>query len=381
MSTLSVKKVETKQEMDDFVRFTRTHYAACVQYVPDLESDVRDTFNPKKNPGLEFSEMQLFLAYKDDKVAGRVVAIINNRANSTWNVKNVRFGWIDFIEDIDVAKALLDAVEQWGKERGMTHCQGPMGITDMDKEGMLTEGFDRLGTMSTLYNYPYYPQYLEQLGYRKEAEWMELRMDVPEKIPEKYTKVGRIVMQREKVHIKKLNGNDDIFKRGYGQKIFNLINDAYSPLFGYSRMTERQIDKYVKTFLPLIDLRMVTLVETDDTNEIVSVGISMPSIVRALQKSKGKLLPFGWFHLLKSLKLKHEDGVELLLIAVHPSWQGKGLNALLFTDLIPVYQQMGFKWAETNCILETNVKTQTQWQYLDAQIVKRRRCYRKEIGN
>lgn len=381
MSKIEIRPVQSRKDLNTFINFNYWLYKGHPYAVPDLAFDLRDTFNHKKNPGLEFSEMQLFLAYKDGKVSGRVVAIINKRANSTWNVKNVRFGWIDFVEDIDVAKALLDTVEQWGKERGMTHCQGPMGITDMDKEGMLTEGFDRLGTMSTLYNYPYYPQYLEQLGYQKEAEWMELRMDVPEKIPEKYTKVGRIVMQREKVHIKKLNGKEDIFKNGYGQKIFDLINDAYSPLFGYSRMNERQINKYINTFLPLLDLRMVTLVETDDTNELVSVGISMPSIVRALQKSKGKLLPFGWFHLLKSLKLKHEDGVELLLIAVHPSWQGRGINALLFTDLIPVYQQMGFKWAETNCILETNIKTQTQWQYLDAQVVKRRRCYKKEIND
>ncbi len=376
---IEIHPVQSPKDLTAFINFNYWLYKNHPYAVPDLDFSLRDTFNPKKNPGLEFSEMQLFLAYKDGKVAGRVVAIINKRANSTWNVKNVRFGWIDFIEDIDVAKALLDTVEQWGRERGMTHCQGPMGITDMDKEGMLTEGFDRLGTMSTLYNYPYYPQYLERLGYQKEAEWMELHMDVPDKVPDKYARVGQIVMQREKVHIKKLNGKRDIFQNGYGQKIFDVINDAYSPLFGYSRMTPRQIEGYVKTYLPLLDLRMVTLVETDDTNQVVAVGISMPSIVRSLQKSKGKLLPFGWFHLLKSLKFKHEDGVELLLIAVHPDWQGRGINALLFTDLIPVYQQMGFKWAETNCILEENVKTQTQWQYLDAQIVKRRRCYKKEI--
>ena len=380
MKNIEVKAITSRADIDRFIKFNYWLYKNHPYAVPDLAFDLRDTFDSKKNPGLAFSEMQLFLAYKDNKVAGRVVAIINMRANQTWNVKNVRFGWIDFIEDIDVAQALLQTVEQWGRERGMTHIQGPMGITDMDKEGMLVDGFDKLGTMATFYNYPYYPEFLERLGYQKEAEWLELHMDVPEKIPEKYAKVGRIVMQREKVHIKKLNGREDIFKNGYGQKIFSLINDAYSPLFGYSRMTPRQIENYIKMFLPLLDMRMVTLVETDDTNELICVGISMPSIVHALQKSKGKLFPTGWFHLLKSLKLRHEDGVELLLIAVRPDWQGRGINALLFTDLIPVYQQMGFKWAETNCILETNMKTQTQWQYLDAKVVKRRRCYRKEIS-
>ena len=379
MAQIEIRRVESSKDLDRFIEFNYQLYKDNPYAVPDLAFDLKNTFNPKKNPGCEFSDMQLFLAYKDGQVAGRVVAIINHKANKAWNNKNVRFGWIDFIEDINVCRALLEAVEQWGKERGMTRIHGPLGIKDADKEGMLTYGFDQLSTMSTFYNYPYYPQFLEQLGYEKEAEWLELRMQVPDSIPEKYSKIGKIVMQRNKVHIKKLNGRDDIFKKGYGQRIFKLIDDAYSPLYGYSRMTERQIDELVKTYLPLLDLNMITLIETDDTNELVSVGISMPSIVRALQKSKGKLFPFGWFHLLKSLKFKHEDGVELLLIAVHPDWQGRGINSLLFTDLIPIYQKMGFKWAETNCILEDNIKNLGAWQHLDPEIPKRRRCYGKDI--
>lgn len=379
MSKIEIRKVESKKDLNRFIEFNYQLYKDNPYAVPDLAFDLRNTFDPKRNPGCEFSEMQLFLAYKDGEIAGRVVAIINHKANKTWNTKNVRFGWIDFIEDIEVCRALIQTVEQWGKERGMDHIQGPMGIKDTDKEGMLTFGFDQLGTMNTLYNYPYYPQFIEQLGFKKDVEWVEMRMPVPEKVPEKYTKIGEIVMKRNNVHIKKLHGKKDIFKNGYGQRIFKLIDDAYSPLYGYSRMTKRQIDELVKTFFPLVDLDMVTLIETDDTNELVSVGISMPSIVRALQKSKGHLLPFGWFHLLKSLKFKHEDGVELLLIAVHPDWQGRGVNALLFTDLIPVYQKMGFKWAETNCILEDNFKNLGTWQHLNPTIPKRRRCYSKPI--
>ena len=371
MSKIEIRKVESKKDLNRFIEFNYQLYKDNPYAVPDLAFDLRNTFDPKRNPGCEFSEMQLFLAYKDGEIAGRVVAIINHKANKTWNTKNVRFGWIDFIEDIEVCRALIQTVEQWGKERGMDHIQGPMGIKDTDKEGMLT--------MNTLYNYPYYPQFIEQLGFKKDVEWVEMRMPVPEKVPEKYTKIGEIVMKRNNVHIKKLHGKKDIFKNGYGQRIFKLIDDAYSPLYGYSRMTKRQIDELVKTFFPLVDLDMVTLIETDDTNELVSVGISMPSIVRALQKSKGHLLPFGWFHLLKSLKFKHEDGVELLLIAVHPDWQGRGVNALLFTDLIPVYQRMGFKWAETNCILEDNFKNLGTWQHLNPTIPKRRRCYSKPI--
>lgn len=379
MAEITIKAVSSKADMKKFIEFNYKLYKNHPCAVPDLYMDMEELFDKEKNAGSEFSEWQPFIALKNGEVVGRVVAIINNRANETWNVKNVRFGWIDFIDDIEVSKALLDTVAEWGKKRGMTEIQGPMGITDMDKEGMLTFGFDRLGTMNTLYNYEYYPQHLEKLGYEKEAEWLELRMLVPESVPDKYHRVAELTMKRYNMHIKKIKSNKELHAGNYGQRIFDLINEAYSPLFGYSKMTQRQIDNYVKTYLPLIDLRMLTLVEADETNELLAVGISMPSIVRALQKSGGKLFPFGWYHLLKSLKWKHEDGVELLLIAVKPEYQSRGLTALLFDDLIPIYNQMGFKWAETNCILEDNAKNLTQWQYLSPEIAKKRRCFKKAL--
>lgn len=379
MSEIIIKEVSTKKDMDAFICFNYELYDGNPYAVPDLYQDMLDTFNPKKNAGLDFSDIQLFLAYKDNKVVGRVGAFINHHANDTWNVKNVRFGWIDFIDDKEVSKALLDSVMAWGKKRGMTSMQGPLGITDMDPEGMLIEGFDQLGTMSTIYNYPYYPEHMDSYGMEKEADWIEMKMNVPDEIPEKYRRVSEITLKRNNLRIKKLNGNDDLFKKGYGQKIFDLINEAYAPLFGYSALTQKQIDQYVKSYLPLLDLRMITLVESVDTNEVVAVGVSMPSIVRALQKSKGRLFPFGWFYLLRSLKWKHEDGVELLLVAVKPEYQNKGVNALLFADLIPVYQQMGFKWAETNPQLELNTKGQAQWQYIEHTIPKKRRCYHIEV--
>ncbi len=379
MSEIIIKEVSTKKDMDAFICFNYELYDGNPYAVPDLYQDMLDTFNPKKNAGLDFSDIQLFLAYKDNKVVGRVGAFINHHANDTWNVKNVRFGWIDFIDDKEVSKALLDSVMAWGKKRGMTSMQGPLGITDMDPEGMLIEGFDQLGTMSTIYNYPYYPEHMDSYGMEKEADWIEMKMNVPDEIPEKYRRVSEITLKRNNLRIKKLNGNDDLFKKGYGQKIFDLINEAYAPLFGYSALTQKQIDQYVKSYLPLLDLRMITLVESIDTGDVVAVGVSMPSIVRALQKSKGRLFPFGWFYLLRSLKWKHEDGVELLLVAVKPEYQNKGVNALLFADLIPVYQQMGFKWAETNPQLELNTKGQAQWQYIEHTIPKKRRCYHIEV--
>ena len=379
MSEITIKTVSSKKDMKKFIEFNYKLYKNNPYAVPDLYFDMMDNFNPKKNPGYEFSDVELYLAYKGDEVVGRVVAIINNRANETWNTKKVRFGWIDFIDDIEVSKALIGAVEKFGLEHGMTEIEGPMGITDMDKEGMLVYGFDRIGTMNTLYNYPYYPEHLKQLGFEKETEWLELRMKVPEEVPEKYHRVTQLAMQRYNVQIKKFKSSKDLLKANYGQKIFDLINESYSVLFGYSKMTQKQIDKYVNTFLPLVDLRMVTLVETTDTHELVGVGASMPSLVYALQKSGGKLLPFGWYHLLKALKWKHSDGVELLLIAVRPDYQRSGISAILFDDLIPVYNEMNFKWAETNCILEDNVANLSQWTYLNPEIVKRRRCFKKAL--
>lgn len=379
MSTVIIKEVSSKKDLDAFICFNYELYKGNEYAVPDLYFDMVDTFDPKKNASLDFCEMQLFLAYRDGKVVGRVGAFINQRANETWNVKNVRFGWIDFIDDEEVSKALLDTVRDWGAKRGMTAMQGPLGMTDMDPEGMLIEGFDKIGTMATIYNYPYYPVHMDKYGMEKDADWIEMRIPVPDKVPEKYTRVSELTLKRHNLRIKKLNGKKDLFDRGYGQKIFDLINEAYAPLFGYSKMTQKQIDGYVKNYLPLVDMRMVTLVEDVDTNEVVAVGVSMPSIVRALQKAGGKLFPFGWFHVLKSLKWKHEDGVELLLVAVKPEYQNKGVNALLFADLIPIYQKMGFKWAETNPQLEFNVKGQAQWQYLEHTVPKRRRCYKKDI--
>lgn len=377
--SVTIKEVKTKKDLSDFIEFNYQLYKDDKYSVPDLKMDLEKTFDKNKNAGAEFSDIQLYLAYKDGKLAGRVAAIINHRANETWNVKNVRFGWIDFIDDIEVTKALLDKVEKFGRDHGMTQIQGPLGITDMDNEGMLIDGFDEIGTFGSLYNYPYYPQHLEQLGYVKETDWHELKMDVPSEVPERYTRTVDLVMKRSHVHVKKLNGKKDIFQNGYGQKIFDLVNESYAPLFGYSKMTQRQIDQLIKEYLPMLDLRMISLVETDDTHELVGCGISMPSIVRAMQKSGGKLFPFGWFHLIKSLFIKHEENVELLLIAVRPDYQAKGITSLIFNDLTQVYINMGFKWAETNIILEDNLKNLTQWSAFNPRVHKRRRCFKKEL--
>lgn len=376
--SVEIRKVSTPKELKKFIRFNYEFYKESPYSVPDLYDDMLNTFSSKKNAAYEFCDADFFLAYREGKIVGRIAAIINKRANETWSKKEVRFGWIDFIDDIEVSSALLETVKDWGRSRGMEKIIGPMGFTDMDAEGMLIEGFDQLSTMATIYNYPYYPQHMVKLGYEKEVDWIELKLFVPETIPDKYQRIADIIKTKYNLRIRKIKNKKEIKRTGLAHEIFRLINESYAPLFGYSQMTERQIDQYVRMYVPMLDWRMVTLVETEE-GQLVAVGISMPSLSHALQKAKGRLLPFGWFHLLKTLFWKRPRILDLLLVAVKPEYQSKGVNALLFTDLIPIYQKLGFEYGETNPELETNEKVQSQWQYLQTEQHKRRRCYIQDL--
>ncbi len=378
MSRIIVERAASRRQMNDFVNLPHRLYKDCRQYVPDLDIDIRDNFDPKKNAGLEYSDYQPFVAYDEQgQCVGRVVGIVNRRANEKWNVRCARFGLIEFIDDPEVSAALLHAVEEWGRERGMDEMQGPMGILDFDKEGMLIDDFDMTSSMITIYNPPYYPKHMEALGFRKEVDWVQVRIDVPEQVPAKYERVAAYVKENYGLRVMKLT-NDDVYKRGFGRKIFELINLAYSPLFGYTDLTDRQIDDLVDRYMPLVDKRMVPVV-VDRDDRVVGVAITMGCLSEALRKSEGKLLPFGWYHLVKALKFKHEPIAEMLLVAVHPDYQGRGVNAMFFTDLIPVYNELGYKVAETGPQLENNTPELSQWKPLHPQFVKRRRCYKKEI--
>lgn len=375
---VTIKKVTTDSELKKFIRFNYELYKGNPYSVPDLFDDMLSTFNKQKNAAFEFCDADYFLAYKGDKLVGRVAAIINNRANETWGKKEVRFGWIDFVDDDEVSAALLKTVEEWGRERGMTHVQGPLGFTDFDAEGMLVEGFDQLSTMATIYNYPYYPQHMERQGYVKDADWVEYKIYIPEGIPEKHQRISDLIRRKYNLNVVKCTSAKEIASK-YGQAIFELMNEAYAPLYGYSALSQRQIDQYIKMYLPILDLRMVTLI-TDAADQLIAVGISMPSLSEALQKAKGRLLPWGWYHLLKTVFLKkYPKMLDLMLVAVKPEYQNKGVNALLFSDLIPVYRSLGFEYAESNPELELNGKVQAQWEYFKTEQHKRRRCFVKEL--
>ena len=376
MGNVCRKSVSTRKDLEKFIKFPITLYAGNGQFVPEMANDVRDSFNPDKNHGLSFTEVQAFIAERDGKVVGRIAGIINSRANKKWNSSVVRFGYIDFIDDLEVSKALLDTVVEWGRERGMTEIQGPLGITDFDKEGMLVEDFDRMGSMIDIYNYPYYPKHMEAHGYSKITDWVQIRVEIPSEVPQRYARVAKLSSEMYGLKVRKVTLQEAY--NGEGRRVFDLMNQAYAPLFGYSSFTPNQVDYFLKMYLPVADMELIPLVE-NDKGELVAAAVTMASMSKALQKSKGKLFPVGWWHMFKALKLKHEDTVNMMLIAVRPDMQGLGVNALIFNDLIPVYNKKGYKYAETGPQLEDNVKELSQWKPLNPEILKRRRCYGMKI--
>ena len=374
---IEIKKIEpTKSNLRRFTQYQIDLYSGNAYYVPPLVSDDVNTLSPDINPAFDFCDAAYYMAYRDGVPVGRIAGIINRQVNERHGTKDARFGFVDFVDDPEVSKALMGTVEKWAAEKGMTRLIGPLGFTDLDHEGTLVEGFEELSTMATIYNYPYYSDHFERLGYEKDSDWLEFQMTVPDHIPDKYDRIAEIVKKKFGLKVLKYTSRSRI-KKEYGRALFHLVNDAYDGLYQYSHLTDRHIDYYINIYLGLLDLDLVTLV-VDKDDQLVGVGISMPSMSKALQKSRGKLFPFGWYHLLKGLKGKN-DRVDLLLVAVKKDFQNKGVNALLFQDLIPYYQKRGFRLAESNPEMETNEKVQSQWDYFETRQHRRRRSYKKNL--
>lgn len=359
------------------MNFPELLYKDNPYYVPPLVFDQMDTLDQKKGAAQEFCDSKLYLAYKDGKLAGRVAAIVNKLANKQWDHKEVRFGWYDFIDDPQVARALMDKVEEFGRQYGMESVVGPLGFTDFDPEGLLVEGFDQLSTMALIYNHPYYVKYIEDMGFTKDADWIEFKIDIPEKLPERIDRIVNLIQERNNVHLRQIT-RKIIREEDYGHKIFKAINECYKNLYNFTVLPDHMAEKYLDFYLSILDLRYISVVE-NEKNELVAFGITMPSIVRALQKSRGKLFPFGWWWVLKSLFWKREEGVEMLLVGVLPEYQNSGINSLIQADMFRKYAQFGVKWAETNAILEYNTKNQGQFKDYNPECKKRRRSYIKKL--
>ena len=378
---ITIKKIENLKELRNFIQFRYDLYRDDPNDVPYLFNDEEFTLRRDKNASFDDCEADYFMAFRDGKPVGRVAAIINHKANQRWQTNAVRFGWFDFIDDIEVSKTLLDTVAQWGQERGMEKIIGPMGFADTDREGMLIEGFTEYSTAYANYNFPYYPRHMEQMGgFEKDNDWVQCQVKVPEAVPEKFLKIAEMVGRRYNLKVHKLSRRE-LMKEGYGSEIFQMLNVCYGNLYGFSSLGERKVDQLVDQYIRIADLNLVSIiVDANLNNKMVGFGITFPSLSKAQRKLKnGRLLPFGWIGMLDAIKWHHADTVDMLLIGVMPEYRGKGANALIFTDLIQQYIRYGFKWAEAMPQMETNEHMLGQWQYLETNYHRRLRSYKKTL--
>lgn len=375
--SIEIKKVETKTQLKVFVDFFNDLYHDCPYAVPYLFTDEMNTLHKDRNPAFAFCEADYFLAYKNGKVVGRIAAMINKRANEHWKRKTVRFGWFDFIDNYEVSSALLDTVKKWGAKRGMTEIAGPFGFEDMDREGMLVEGFNELSTMYVNYNYDYYPHHIQHYGgFTKDNDYVEYKIKVPEVTPKKFSKIAELVGKRYGLEVRKFNRHNMI-EEGRGKELFHILNETYKDLYGYSQLSDDQIGRIIDEYIKIADLNLIScVIDTKQKDKMIGFGVSIPSFSEALRKTnRGRLLPFGWWHLMKALKWHKTTVVDLLLIGVLPEYRVKGANALIFNDLIEWYRRYGFEYAQTGPQMETNKGVLSQWQYLDAKCNKRHRIY------
>ena len=373
--SIELRVVTTKRQLRRFVAFPFSLYRKCPQWVPPLLSDEFETLRTDRNPAFEFCRARYWLAYKNGKIVGRVAGIINDRYIEKWESKNARFGWIDFVDDPAVSTALLGAVEEWARSEGMTGVHGPMGFTDMDMEGMLIEGFDEMGTMLDIYKHPYYQMHMEANGYRKDTDWVEYEVLVPESVPEKVIRVGHLSLKRGGLTLVKAKKSKELLP--YAGQIFDLLNEAYTKLYGTTDLSRKQVDYYIKKYFPFIDPRFNKVV-IDEGGRLIAFGLVLPSLTTALQKARGRLFPFGAFHLYRALKKPRQ--IDLGVIAVHPDYQGRGIPAIMLAEVNKSCIEAGVVSAETSRELEDNIQVRSLWKSYNARQHKRRRAYLKELS-
>ncbi len=372
---IHLKEVTTHKELKDFVNFQYELYKNNQFWVPPLKKEELFSLQHDKNPAFDFCESKYWLAYKNDKIVGRVAGIINHKFNKKFDKKIMRFGWIDFIEDDEVVNTLLHSVEEWAKEKGLLEIHGPLGFTDMDGEGTLIEGFNELSTLGAIYNYEYYSSLIENNGYTKDIDWIEYEVTMTsDPVPEKISRISEIALKRNKLHVLKVKKSKDLLP--YAREMFYLINQSYQELYGFVELSDRQIDMYVKQYFGFIKPEYVPVV-LNEKKEMVAFGITMPSLSKAFQKAKGRLFPFGFIHILKAMK--NNPGLDLYLTAVRPDMQDKGVNAILMNEINKLIINNKITKVETNRELESNSKVQAQWRFFENRQHKRRRCYKKEI--
>ncbi len=373
--SITIKEVITKGDLKKFIKFPFELYKGNKYWVPPLIFDDVKTLSKDKNPAFEFCDARYWLAYKDGKIAGRIAAIINHKFNETWNQKAIRFGWVDFIDDENVAAALINEVEKWGKEKGLEYIHGPLGFTDFDPEGLLIEGFEELSTFGAIYNYPYYEKHIEKLKYTKDVDWIEFNVETPRELNEKVERIANVVAQRNKLRMLEVKKAKDLLP--YANEIFHLINDAYKDLYGFVSLTDKQIEMYTKAYFGFIKPGYVPVI-LDEEGRVAAFGITMPSLSKAMQRANGSLFPFGFIHILNAMK--NNPDADLYLTAVRRDLQNKGVNSMLINEVNKVFINNNIKFVETNRELEENSKIQAQWRFYNSRQHKRRRCYKKNLA-
>ena len=375
MASIQIKEVQNKKDLKKFIGFPDQLYKGNPYRVPPLHTFEISTLDKTKNPAFDFCDAKYWLAYRDGKIVGRIAGIINRKSNEIWNEKNVRFGWIDFIEDQEVAEALLNKVMEWGKSQGMTGIHGPLGFTDMDLEGMLVEGFEELSTQAEIYNYPYYPKFMEALGFHKDTDWLQMELDLHIKeVPEKIKRISNLIQQKYGLRYKKFKSAKQI--KPYAQQLFELINLSYKDLYGFVPLTQKQIDYYTDLYFGMVNPKYVGMV-VDKDDKLIGFGLGILSLSKAMQKAKGKMLPFGWFYLLKDMY--YNDTIDLLLHAVHPDYHGKGVPAIFYENMTQACIDNGVTKAITSHILEDNKPSLQMFKNFKHRQHMRRRIYAKEF--
>jgi GNAT superfamily N-acetyltransferase len=371
---VEIREMRSPSDLKRFVAFAETLYPNHPYYVPKLLSDELNTLRKDRNPSFDYCEARYWMAYKDGVPVGRIAGIISRRYIETWKKKRARFGWIEFVDDPEVSLALVGQVEQWAREQGLDGVHGPLGFCDMDREGMLVEGFDELDLLITNYNYAYYPVHMERLGYQKDVDWVEFLVTLSAEMPDNVDRIARIALDRAKLHLLRTRSKNDL--KPYIAGIFGLINDTYKDLYSVVLLSDRQIEYYTKAFFGFINHEYVVVI-LDHQDRVAAFGVSMPSLSRALQKGRGRLFPFGFIYLLRALK--RNDRLDLLLTAVRSDVQNKGINAVLINESWKAASKHGIKYAETGPELEGNEKIQAQWKHFDTRQHRRRRCFYKAI--
>ena len=374
MSDIKVKQVLNSSDLELFIKFPMELYKGNPYYVPPLINEEKSIWMKEENPALQYSEAAQFLAYKGENIVGRIAVMINHKEEKDLGIRKVRFSWLDFIDDIEVSKSLIDIAIEYAKSKGISKIEGPMGFTNLDKAGMLTKGFDKLATMIGIYNYDYYPKHMEQLGLVKEKEWVEFEINFPDTLPDKVEKFSNLIAEKYELELVKFKSKKDILP--LVEPMFKLLDDTYKHLSTYTPITQEQIKHYKEKYFKFIDKDYIVCIK-DKYGSLISFAITMPSYSKALQKAKGKLFPFGWWHLLNAGK--KNDRANFYLIGIHPQYQKRGVTAIIFKEIYETFKKKGVKFLETNPELEENASIQALWQDYHPTNHKRRRTYSLEI--